>query len=382
VDSKQKEQKQIGEYQRLVKEVERKAKPQIQRKILRIVLTFMNQINGKEFTLSALALTTKLLTRNPEYYTIWNYRRRTYLEGLFPSLENLPRETPGLDLQAEALALIKDDLNFLLPLLREYPKCYWIWNHRLWLLQQYTLRLPKAKARDPWEKELQLVGKMLALDSRNFLGWGYRRTVISSLEKLPVKDQKDLSKSTDRSTSAANISLTEQELNYTTSMIYTNLSNFSAWHNRLILLPRLLLEQDASNEKRQKAWDDEIELIHTALYTDPYDSSLWAYHNSLFEMLVEGPSATTILADLSTSKNVAILEGELEVVNDLLEDTKDCKWMYEALIRLSLRLHEKRLDGTVTIDIQPVWQELLKLDPLRSGRWHEWAQQVGMTIQV
>jgi geranylgeranyl transferase type-2 subunit alpha len=151
----------------------------------------------------------------------------------------------GIVEDPEAVAnLISDDLAFLIPLLRKFPKCYWIWNYRLWLLEQATRCLALDEARSIWQQELLLAGKMLSLDSRNFLGWGYRRTVIAALE------------SDELLTEGPAKSMTGQEFEYTTKMINSNLSNFSAWHNRSKLIPRLLDQSEADGTARRKFLDD------------------------------------------------------------------------------------------------------------------------------
>ena len=43
------------------------------------------QKEAKEWTAGALNLTTQLLATNPEFYTVWNYRRNIFLHGLFPN---------------------------------------------------------------------------------------------------------------------------------------------------------------------------------------------------------------------------------------------------------------------------------------------------------
>ena len=145
----------------------------------------------------------------------------------------------------EALAnLISDDLAFLIPLLRKFPKCYWIWSYRLWLLKEATHLLPAPEARDFWQQELALAGKMLNLDSRNFHGWGYRRTVTQALESDAFQYK------------GLNTNLTKPEFEYTTKMINSNLSNFSAWHSRSKLITKLLSETDADHETRLKFLDD------------------------------------------------------------------------------------------------------------------------------
>lgn len=187
-------------------------------------------------------MTTKLLQMNPEYYTVWNYRR-LLLRSFFaePSMSRpkekvMPDSNPNVEIVQQ---YIVDDLAFLLPLLRRFPKCYWIWNYRLWLLNEASLLLPSGVAYQLWQKELALVGKMLSLDSRNFHGWGYRRKVVGELENLSGKA--DL----------PGVSMTESEFNYTTKMIESNLSNFSAWHRRSKLIPKLLSERNANQAERR-----------------------------------------------------------------------------------------------------------------------------------
>ncbi len=144
------------------------------------------------------------------------------------------------------IELISNDLDFLVPLLRKYPKCYWIWNYRLWLLGEASRRLPVPDSLKLWQRELDLVGKMLGLDNRNFHGWRYRRVVILGLESNYLKVQEKAK------------SLTVDEFDYATRMIKSNLSNFSAWHARSQLIPRLLDERQASHFERElflnKGW--------------------------------------------------------------------------------------------------------------------------------
>ena len=46
--------------------------------------------------------------------------------------------------------------------------------------------------------------------------------------------------------------MVEPEYEYTTKMIHTDLSNFSAWHNRGQLIPRLLDERSADDAAREE----------------------------------------------------------------------------------------------------------------------------------
>ena len=199
------------------------------------------QVLEEDFSPELLQETAELLSRNPEYYTIWNYRRRIYVA----EFDSLTRQVQAKDIsredrQSQILQILQLDLQFLFPLLLKFPKCYWIWNHRLWLLEQASVLLPSSTARPIWEEELGLVGKMLGRDSRNFHGWRYRRIVIANLEG-PTLDGSSMAKS---------------ELEYTTKMIRQNLSNFSAWHNRTKLIARFLDEQSADDGERRAMLDD------------------------------------------------------------------------------------------------------------------------------
>lgn len=190
-----------------------------------------------EYTIETLKQTSELLASNPEYYTVWNYRRQV-LRYQFTQAAD-----PGDDVAASPITqLITSDLHFLIPLLKSFPKCYWIWNYRLWLLDEARRLLPLTEARQMWQQELALVGKMLTLDSRNFHGWGYRRFVVETLKELGTAEEAT--------------SMTQKEFEYAKKMIGANLSNFSAWHYRTKLIQSLLDEQSASDEDRKRMLDD------------------------------------------------------------------------------------------------------------------------------
>lgn len=329
------------------------------------------QIRAKDYSNSTLQLTSTLLTQNPEYYTVWNHRRRLLLDVFqrerssatpVDQQDETAAAASGLTpAQHEISLLLTEDLHFLIPLLRQYPKCYWIWNHRAWLLSMATTSLPVANAIGLWKVELGLVGKMLAVDSRNFHGWGYRTTVVAELERLNGK------------------SMAEQEFEYTTKMIHTNLSNFSAWHARSQLIPRLLDERDASAADRKQMLDNELELITTALYTDAYDQSLWFYHQYLMTTL-EPDENLSILQPCTSSDRLHYLEQELDNIIEMLEGAEDCKYIYQALLEYSAQdLVVAAGNEKVTTQEMRLWlQELRKLDPMREGRWTDMGKKLGL----
>lgn len=138
----------------------------------------------------------------------------------------------------------------------EFPKCYWIWSYRLWVLQQAVRLLDAQAARHIWEDELALDSKMLTKDRRNFHAWGYRRQVVEQLESAALSPA---------GAGGPPASMVEDEFAYTTKMVRMDLSNFSAWHNRSKLIPRLLEERKADDRAR-KAFLDEGEFSSTPLF--------------------------------------------------------------------------------------------------------------------
>ena len=171
-----------------------------------------------------------------------------FFNGLPPTLEK-DLNVEKIERTKTIIELVSNDLDFLFPLLRKFPKCYWIWNYRLWLLKESSKLLPPLDARQFWQQELGLASKMLSMDNRNFLGWGYRRTVVAALEDDSLHAD------------GATHDMTEEEFKYTTRMIESNLSNFSAWHNRSKLIPRLLEERNADDLARRSFLDKGILLI-------------------------------------------------------------------------------------------------------------------------
>ncbi|KAI9681290.1 MAG: Rab geranylgeranyltransferase [Caeruleum heppii] len=368
-----------------------------------LVATVQSKIQKREYTQETLDSTSKLLALNPEYYTIWNHRRRILLHGLFPAgsssdtLSSSPDPSAAAVTQSQdhetALTLIRSDLSFLIPLLSQYPKCYWIWNYRLWLLQQALLRLPKPTARELWTDELRLVSKMLSRDSRNFLGWGYRRMVVGKLESpaLYIPPTQAEGQQDEKSKDEQRSSMVEEEFQYTTNMIQTNLSNFSAWHQRSVLIPRLLQERKSDERAREEFIQEELTLITRALYTDPYDSSIWFYHQFVVSHYLPPPptheasSHRRSAVDLPPYTRLRRLTCDLLTLEKLLDGGEDCRLLYEALLRYSvaaLRLRKMADDAGEEVDRwktgegHPVkmerWlRELRGLDPMRSGRWDD-----------
>lgn len=121
-------------------------------------------------------LTSRMLHINPEFYTVWNYRRYIFVHAIFPKMYVSILFSPCIahytcSPPAEINALLSEDLNLTTVLLKQHPKVYWIWNHRRWCLAN----VPDGPSEDDkdgwrtanWSKELFVVEKMLDADARN-----------------------------------------------------------------------------------------------------------------------------------------------------------------------------------------------------------------------
>jgi geranylgeranyl transferase type-2 subunit alpha len=282
--------------------------------------------------LGILELTSKVLKLNPEFYTIWNYRREVLLRTHFvaftappeaptkdasePPEETVAHEDPAAVTESLRTAhesrlalLLKEELEFLIPLLMSFPKCYWIWNHRLWTLQQSSTLLTPEKAVKFWAGELQLVGMMLTRDARNFHGWMYRRIVVAHLER-PAGDEYE--------------SMVKDELEYTRQMVrgVGGMKNYSAWHQRSKLLPRMLNEQGAEEQDRMDCLEDELQLLMSAIETDPEDQSLWFY----YRWLVAARDQHSIAPKMPHLTRIAMVSDQVEWLKELLEAHPDCRF--------------------------------------------------------
>uniref|UniRef100_T1GSK2 Geranylgeranyl transferase type-2 subunit alpha n=1 Tax=Megaselia scalaris TaxID=36166 RepID=T1GSK2_MEGSC len=193
-----------------------------------------NELDQEMMTLSG-----QVLARIPDVYTLWNIRKECLLE-LTSSLED-----------EEKQAIFDKDLGFAEQCLMVNPKSYGAWHHRCWVLENSPT--------PNWMKEVQLCTKYLKLDERNFHCWDYRRFVVKKAEIT-----------------------SEKEFEFCTEKIKHNFSNYSSWHYRSKLLP--ILHPHPTVKSRpisEEILKEELELVLTAAFTDPNDSSAWFYQRWL-----------------------------------------------------------------------------------------------------
>ncbi|KAL3644963.1 hypothetical protein CASFOL_010143 [Castilleja foliolosa] len=205
--------------------------------------------HNKIYTEEAIGISAKLLESNPEHYTGWNYRKLAVQHRLDKRSED------GADCES-IQSIFGEELRLVENALKKNIKSYGAWYHRKWVL---------SKGHSSTDKELRLLGKFQKLDARNFHAWNYRSLFITTLKKIPD----------------------EEELQYTTDVIYDNFSNYSAWHNRSILLSNLLDNKEKNYDDKGKVLSEEYDFVRNALFTDPDDQSGWFYHLWLLDQTLK-----------------------------------------------------------------------------------------------
>ncbi|KAF3928633.1 hypothetical protein AA313_de0206150 [Arthrobotrys entomopaga] len=361
--------------------------------------------SSNTYTKATLSKTSLLLSQNPEFNTIWNYRRRIILHLLSTPSPTSANEGEGdgdssssSKAEQEKTSLISSELQYLLPLLQSYPKCYWIWNYRIFLLQTASSQLSQPTALKIWKAEMGLVNKMLSRDARNFHGWGYRRFVVSNIEMLLASEGTLQNKAQDeggadgvkgktkKEEEEEGLSMVESEFAYTSEMYKKSLSNFSAWHNRSKLIPRLLNERNATEEERRTFLDGELATMQEAIFTDPYDQSIHLYNLHLITSTCSPLQSLrqSDIVDLTPPQKFMILLNTSNWMKELLEEEPECRLLLESLISVGQLilgvLAEGGLDvspGETRSDLKIWLDKLMEVDPMRAGRWKELAEKLG-----
>lgn len=86
--------------------------------------------------------------------------------------------------------------------------------------------------------------------------------------------------------------------------------------------------------------------------------------------------------NLDTKERLKYLAAEREFIAEMLEDTTDCKWIYQSLVELIIL--QERVNGSMPEENRKVVQESIErlktLDPLRKGRWLDLEESVNISI--
>ncbi|POM82576.1 Protein prenyltransferase alpha subunit repeat family protein [Cryptosporidium meleagridis] len=246
-------------------------------------IELINQDQKKStFSVKTLELTEKILKINTEVLTMWNFRK-SYIVSEQSNSQLIDN-------------ILNNELILTESLFKNDPKSYNLWSNRAWLLEfivnlkdadKILLKVEEDYLKNisnfdnlnyiqPFKKslakysnirlkllinELELCNRLFEVDDRNFHCWRHRSFVLCCLRYVSVDISWD--------TFLEEMQL--QELEFLNTMIETNFSNYSAWHNRTLLAfgHQFNSIQDFNRES---------EFIHTAIYTEPNDQSIWQYY--------------------------------------------------------------------------------------------------------
>lgn len=188
-------------------------------------------------------------------------------------------------------------------------------------------------------------------------GWDYRRYILSQLA-LPLSlgpwsgpsfPQSLASIHLPDELKAHQLKLATDELGYTLSKIETNFSNFSAWHQRSLLLPAIWTAQQLGSAQALKRRDEEFELLRQAMFVDPEDQSVWTYHDWL----------------VSLDPSPDVLDREIASIRELLDLEPDSRWCMQSLA------HYLQLCGAAgsKTEAKRLLERLASVDPDRRQRY-------------
>eukprot|EP00743_Colponemidia_sp_Colp-15_P003303 GILK01003567.1.p1 GENE.GILK01003567.1~~GILK01003567.1.p1 ORF type:complete len:448 (-),score=69.17 GILK01003567.1:144-1487(-) len=267
---------------------------------------------------SSFDVTQKMLEINPDFNTLWNYRR-DILNSFFVSKTADEKE-----------AMLLNELQLLERAFRKHPKCYAAWHYRKWVLQQ--VKDPKVL-----QRELALCKAFLDKDDRNFHVWNFRQWVVALIGLDP-----------------------KVELQFTTDRIQKNFSNYSAWHYR----SKYLAAVHAKGAEQPKGDTvslpldvirSELELVRNGVYTEPDDQCCWLYLRWLLWQESEVPDEL-----------VPDVESQIAVCDELIEsEEKILRWAMLTKAFL-LTLLKRDLQQVVAI-----YDKMIEADPVHSSYYSD-----------
>lgn len=146
--------------------------------------------------------------------------------------------------------------------------------------------------------------------------------------------------------------------------------------------------------------------MRQALYTDPDDHSVWLYHAWLVDLDVSAAATeahTGALASQGSSPRAALLQREINSIEELLEVEPDSRYCLEALARYKASLAEALAGseneagrgvqqpasaggGTteqvaeLRKDVAQLLTRLVDVDPDRAGRYRDLVHKAGVAV--
>lgn len=249
------------------------------------------------------ALVETALLSNPDEYTLWSFRREV-LSARLASEDSTCADD-----------IWRDELTLTMSALRNHAKAYPAWQHRVWLLSNKTIEsyLSSSVRKRAVAEEEKLTRLMLSNDPRNFHGWAHRMRVhaIQAERQPEMKEEMD-----------------KNELDFVEGKINDDFANYSAWHHRSVLLPRVHGQQTMKSHIRS-----ELHYVQQAFYTEPEVQSVWFYHRWLLAGAPAKGSKSTI--------DEEVLEDELTSCEELLQLEPTARHALQTKAHILVQLGQK-----------------------------------------
>lgn len=276
----------------------------------------------------------RALEANPDEYTLWSFRREVLIARRKDSV-SLPRH-------------FREELDLTTRALKRHPKAYPAWHHRLWLLEHghTMLGVDRDVLDQAIKQEQQLSAYMLSKDGRNFHGWAHRMRVRAIAEAQCPEQRKAES---------------VKELAFVYNKINEDFANYSAWHHRSALLPRIHTKDTGAFVA------DELQFVRQAFYTEPDVQSAWFYHR----WLLAGAPAKGRKATVQLS----LLEDELAACQELLSIEPEARYALQTKVQILIHLGRGE-EAYEALDI------LEKIDPMRTGYYKHLREKARESLKV
>ena len=342
-----------------------------------------------------LELTAKMLRSNPDFYTLWNYRKdiivQQCLDGDIPlaaAMAHKGDRSFAVPLAAGE-AMLQVELGLTADAIRKNPKCYGAWYHRQWMITYFEFHL---------KAELGLCAALLMTDQRNFHCWNYRRHITLGLSPGGgggggggegdgvYLGSAGSGKSIDEGQGRHMAATVSSEFQFSTDKLNENFSNYSAFHHRSVCIQ--CLPSPSLSPSFRALMSTELSLVENAIFTEPDDQSAWWYRRFLFAWLLERAKAAVAGGKGSGSVDdigdflrwiVALVGEQVVLLEGLLKAEEGCKWAMDAIVGMvRMLLDLKRLAGpALAEEIDPdllarrseLLAQLEEVDPHRRLRY-------------
>ncbi|EUD69502.1 hypothetical protein C922_00365 [Plasmodium inui San Antonio 1] len=262
-----------------------KAKLERVKEFIPLVNHLIKKKNEKSYDKEYIETTSVILRRCPYLQTLWNFRREYFesVQNAGPPVGEVGKGDEEADcpkhLPPEQLKiLMKNENTMVEEILSKFNKCSELWFHKLWIIK-FCLKNDLMDFSDLMN-ELEFCKVAFYKDDRNYHCWNYRSYIIACVHicvkrgnngKCHSGEAQNGKGSTDVHDPAPaelgnQFDVHESNYELSKTLIERNFSNFSAWLLKYTIRESLICTEN------------ELDLIKNAIFTDPFDQSLWEFY--------------------------------------------------------------------------------------------------------